>query len=369
MQSRNDEALPQRAPAGKKSLPAHLGDTLAGMAPANPAMVMSTGIVAVALHNAGFGGPAAFLALLCALLFAVNMLLLLLRITTVPHRVWADFSNQARGPGFLTLVAATDVLGVCCVLIFRSSLAAGALFRFGVLLWPALISLVFFALMVGSDKMPLTKGAHGVWLLATVSAESLVVLGSLLVEKPAGDPPALLALLMLFVLGLALYFMIMPILLYRLFFKELTPQDLSASFWINAGAMAISCLAGVKLASLLAASPELAALAPAVKLCAASAWGLAVFWLPCLLLLGLWRHVIMRYPFRYGVEYWSMVFPLGMFTVSSQALRELYPFWFALPAQAGLLAATAAWGMVFVSFCLYLIKLLRQTSAGQEKQV
>jgi len=232
------------------------------------------------------------------------------------------------------------------------------LFWFGTGLWPVLLSGVMVALFVSANKLPLEKSVSGAWLLLSVSTQSIVVLGSLLM---AAAPSAfgVLGMTMLFLMGTALYFMVIPFILYRLFFKHVSPAGLSATFWINAGAMALTCLAGVRLFPLLARFPELSDLVVPVKAMAVGAWGLATFWLPGLLLLGLWRHVLKGYPFGYGVEYWSMVFPLGMYTVCTQALRAVYPFWPATLAQVGLTVAVAAWCVVCASFCWYGVGRLR----------
>lgn len=333
-------------------------EELPDMAPANFAMVMATGIVAIALHNAGLPASARGVALVGAVMWFCNIVLLLARTATAPRRFLADFSHAGRGPGFLTLIAATEVMGSCSLLLFANAPVARLFFLLGATLWPVLLSAILVALITTDNKLPLEKSVNGAWLLPTVSTQSLVVLGASLLAAPSSPLPAL-ALLLLFLLGIALYFLIMPLLLYRLFFKHISPEALSATFWINAGAMAITCLAGVRLYPILTHTPELAALAPAVALCTYGAWALATFWLPCLLLMGLWRHILKPYPFRYAVEYWSMVFPLGMYTVCTQALQSLHPFWFTTPARLSLIAAATAWAIVLSAFCLSLHSKIR----------
>jgi len=333
-------------------------DGLASMAPANSAMVMSAGIIAIALRNAGLAGSAHAMSLICAFLWATNMSLMVLRVFVFPRQVWADLANPARSPGFLTLVASTNVFGSCCIVVLDKPNLAAMLLCFGSGLWLVLLSGVMFALFVSDNKLPLEKGVNGAWLLLTVSTQSIVVLGAILTEA-APFPSGVLGMTMLFLVGTALYFMVIPLIIYRLFFKPLSPAELSATFWINAGSMAIICLAGIRLLPILGLCPQLSDLAAPVKALAVGSWALATFWVPCLILLGIWRHVVKRYPFRYGVEYWSIVFPLGMYTVCTQAIHGLYPFWFEALAYLGLMVAVTAWCVVCISFCLCWVTKVR----------
>jgi anaerobic selenocysteine-containing dehydrogenase len=46
----------------------------------------------------------------------------------------------------------------------------------------------------------------------------------------------------------------------------------------------------------------------------ASKGGVADYWVPMLIILGIWRHIYRRFPLRYDPLYWGAVFPLGMYT-------------------------------------------------------
>src|SRR5262249_9571205 len=41
------------------------------------------------------------------------------------------------------------------------------------------------------------------------------------------------------------------------------------------------------------------------------------WWMPLLLLLGIWKHWVKRVPVTYTPTYWGLVFPLGMYALAS----------------------------------------------------
>ncbi len=75
-------------------------------------------------------------------------------------------------------------------------------------------------------------------------------------------------------------------------------------------------------------------------------WSWATWWIPLLFLFGVWKHVIRRLHFQYEPTVWSMVFPLGMYTVASERLGQLAEFppmiWI---AQVMICIALLAWGL------------------------
>src|SRR5690606_16602776 len=77
-------------------------------------------------------------------------------------------------------------------------------------------------------------------------------------------------------------------------------------------------------------------------------WATATWWFPLLLALGAWRHLLHRVPISYDVQYWSMVFPLGMYTVATLRLIEAldWPFLLPLPRVVGWVAL-GAWTLAF----------------------
>ena len=88
-------------------------------------------------------------------------------------------------------------------------------------------------------------------------------------------------------------------------------------YWINMGALAISTLACATIYMDRQAAPAIAAMGPFLAGTTVLFWAGATWWIPVLVVIGVWRHVLQRVPVRYDPQYWSLVFPLGMFTAAT----------------------------------------------------
>jgi tellurite resistance protein TehA-like permease len=124
----------------------------------------------------------------------------------------------------------------------------------------------------------------------------------------------------------------------------LDPRQLAPPYWINMGAMAISTLAGTIFAQNATASPLLTQLHPFIVGLTLLFWATATWWIPLLVVLGVWRHIIRHVSLTYDVVYWSAVFPLGMYTACTHRLVQVsgQPFLDVIP-QYFIIISLAAW--------------------------
>lgn len=312
------------------------------------AMVMATGIVAIGASQLDLRGLAEGLYAIAAVAYVVLAVLLIWRLVIAPGRVAADITSHAKGFAFLTTVAATNVLGGASGLVHGWWDLAWGLWWASLVLWLVCVYATLFAVVLKGPKPGLDHGINGTWFLLTVSTQSVVVLGGLLLGRHPSDALAF-ALLAAFLLGLVLYLIVMTMVFLRWTFSELDPEEADPPAWIAAGAVAITVLAGSNLLLAQGSSDRITRFVPFIEGVVVLAWATATFWFPLMVAIGVWRHVIHRLPLRYHPSYWAMVFPLGMYGAATYRMRaatELDVLGWLPPAT--LAVALTAWTATFV---------------------
>ncbi len=289
---------------------------IANLPPAYFAMVMATGIVSIAAHLHGLEIVAHVMLWLNAIFYVFLWILTLARMALYPRNILFDLEDHIRAPGYFTMVAGTCVLGSQILTLSGSARLPWLLLALGAGLWVVFMYSVFTGLIIRRGTHRVERTITGVWLVAVVSTQSVSVLNSWLISHLSAPNELMVFLsLCMFLIGLTIYLIIITLIFYRLVFFGLRPAAVSPSYWVNMGAVAISTLAGSMLSSRAPYSTLLQTIQPFVLGMTVLAWATATWWIPLLLTLFVWRHAIRRLGFTYTPEYWSLVFPLGMYTV------------------------------------------------------
>lgn len=122
------------------------------LSPAYFGMVMATGIVSLAAHMSGLTRIAGALFCLNIACYAWLWLLTLLRMVRFPARFFGDMIDHQRGPGFLTTVAATGILGSQFVIVAGAIGVGKVLWLITLILWIGLTYTIFAAFTVKENK-------------------------------------------------------------------------------------------------------------------------------------------------------------------------------------------------------------------------
>ena len=321
---------------------------IANLFPGYFALVLATGIIAIGAEQQNLRLLANTLFGIAALAFLVLFIMTLLRLLLYPKLLFSDLTHHSLGFSFLTLVAAINVLGGCAADIQKWWTVAEFCWGFGLLLLVMLIYSSLFGVILRSEKPPMGTGINGTWFLLTVSLESVAVLGGTLLGHTGPNEGIELVTASAFTLGIVLYLVVVTMLFQRWSFSVLDLADAQPPSWIAAGAAAIMVLAGSTMLGTRELIPRFESLAPFLEGMIMLAWATATFWLPVLVGIGIWRHLIRRVPFSYDPSYWALVFPLGMYGVATYKMISVLDFEsLSVVTQAALIVSLVAWVVVF----------------------
>lgn len=289
---------------------------LEALSPGNFALVMATGIISYAFDKTGSPALAQFLFGVAACAWVILVILSCLRVIRFPNAVRVDLLNIRRVFAFFTLVAATDVLGLL-LNRYGQTYWAIACWVLAFVAWSLLLYLSFSVLTFLTHEHSVNV-VHGDWLTSIVGTQSLVLLGATIAPQLGQyGGYMMIEIHMLWGLGLIFYGIFITLFCYRIFFLTFKPEDTSPLLWVIMGAAAVSANAGTSLIVSDIQMPFLTALRPFIDGVTLLLWAWATWWIPMLIIFGVWKHLVRRRPVQYEATLWSMVFPLGMYAVTS----------------------------------------------------
>lgn len=332
---------------------------IANLSPAYFAMVMATGIVSVAADLFAFHWFSKILFYINIAAYIALCILYGVRFFKYHKRFLADYMDHSKNPAYLTFVAGTCVLGTQFILQTGQNIISIGLFFISLAAWLFLIYAFFTLVTIKRRKPPIDKSISGLWLLTIVSTQALSVLAAQLCEVlPFGIHKTLFFSLFMFFCGCMFYIILITLIIYRMAFFEMEAESFAPAFWINMGAVAITTLAGSLLIMNTGRWDFLVMLAPFLTGFTLFFWAMSTWWIPLIIVLGIWRHIARKLPLRYHPQYWGMVFPLGMYTVCTFRLSEALHLEFIkeIP-NVFLYIAIASWLLAFVTMLI---------SAGQQ---
>ena len=321
------------------------------------ALVMSTGIIAIASHLLQADLISKILFFLNNCFYVVLLFIFIIHFTAYFPTFKQNLSAHAKGPGFLTIVAGSCILANEYAQQQQYKTAT-FLWVFSILCWLLLLYSFIALSILRTIKPALEKALDGSWLLMVVSTQAIVITGGLLAEHLA-LPLAVTSFILLcgWSLGVFLYIVIAGLILFRLAFAPVHAQEITPAYWIDTGAAAISVVAGTGILTIFNSGQGFTEFIPIIKWIVTMLWSISSWWLPLLIILESWRHV--KSGFKYSPAYWSLVFPLGMYTVATTRMEEQWTFSF-LHTMAGVffIISLIVWAIVLIGMIFSLIRIV-----------
>jgi tellurite resistance protein TehA-like permease len=315
------------------------------------AFVMATGIISTGAALLGPAWLSRALLVVASAGFIVLAGALAVRVARFRSRVAADIRAPDRVFGFFTIPAGLDVLAV------RYSVAGHpyvttVLACLAAVTWLLLTYGVPAGLLLTRPGSSALGGVNGTWLLWAVATQSLSLTAAVLVPAwPSQSGLLAPAAVALWGVGLVLYLLLVSLIMLRWLTVPMTPATLGPPYWILMGATAITVLAGARILALPSTIAVIRATTGFTEGFGFALWAFGTWWIPLLVVLGLWRHLGHHWPLSYEPTLWSVVFPLGMYAVATEVFGKTTHLAFMPPlARVMFWISVVAWVLVAAAF-------------------
>ena len=326
------------------------------------AWVMASGIVSVGTDLLGFRVFSQVS--LGVTIFAFLLLVAAYAIRFISFSAWAleSLRDPTTAMAYFTVVAGTDVLAVRFLMAGHTTVALG-LGMAAAIIWLVLTYGLPWSIVARAHR-PVLAEFNGTWLVWVVGTQSLAIIAAGLTPHAPSDWLATglpIVAICLWGIGVMLYLILIVIVFLRLLLIEVTPAEMGPAYWIAMGAMAISIRAAAGILALHGghAAKYVAELRPFLVGLSVVFWSFATWWIPLLILFGIWRYLVRGYSRAYEPRLWSMVFPVGMYTVASYTLGKAAGFGFMVSvARAWVWAGMIAWVVVLVLMVIAMVRAL-----------
>jgi tellurite resistance protein TehA-like permease len=278
------------------------------------------------------------------------------RLLAFRAQMLRDLADPARGFGFFTFVAGTNVLGARLAADGHHRVAL-VLLGAGGLGWLILGYAVPWAALLARGNRSVIAAANGTWFIWVVATQSVAVLAATLQSTVgAGQRELALLAVVAWSVGAVLYAVVAVFVAARLMLNPPRPAELTPPYWVAMGATAITTVAGATIARM-ADAPVVAATRDLIAGSSVIFWSVGTWLIPPLLAAGYWRHVVHRVPLTYDPTLWSMIFPLGMYAVAGQDLgaADHLPIVAAI-GSSEIWPALAAWALTFAAMLVHLAR-------------
>jgi tellurite resistance protein TehA-like permease len=282
--------------------------------------------------------------------FVVLAVALVIWLARHRSRVIAELKAPDRVFGFFAISATCGLLGARFAAAGHPMVTT-VLACVAAVVWFVLTYGVIAALLPTRHADLVRGDVDGTWLLWVVATQSLSITASTLFPVWPSQATLLGAsAAALWSVGLMLYLLLMVLIWQRWLSVSMTPATLSPPYWILMGATAITVLAGSDITTLPADLPAVSAISGFVKGICFVFWSFGTWWLPLLIVLGFWRHVMQEWPLRYEASLWTVVFPIGMYSVATLSFGKAAGLRFTEPLSRGVFwVAVVAWLLVAVA--------------------